>query len=224
MRVITERDVLKVFYRFDCKKLPVMDINGSFTTSMDVAMRKRLCAEWMDAFAGLEADIFAKAADIALTNCKKYPTLDEMFEFIALADGGCTRAEPLGPEASVPAPAMPALASEQKKKRIAAMLAAAKTGDYKKALECAAGIGNDKEFYDFARQLFPDAAAEWIGNNRVELDRLMKQERRCSKCGSARRCRTNGYRLCWHLDEKGQMATTMEPCFMKMGVKNENVQ
>lgn len=147
-----------------------------------------------------------------------------MFEFIALADGDCTRAEQPEPEASVPAPAMPASASEQKKKRIAAMLAAAKTGDYKKALECAAGIGNDKEFYDFARRLFPDAAAEWIGNNRVELDRLMKQERRCSKCGSARRCRTNGYRLCWHLDEEGQIATTMEPCFMKMGVKNENVQ
>ena len=34
-----------------------------------------------------------------------------------------------------------------------------------------------KKIYDFARQLFPDAAAEWIGNNRVELDRLMKQER-----------------------------------------------
>lgn len=99
MRAITEQDVLKAFYRFDCKKLPVMDINGSFTTSMDVAMRKRLCAEWMDAFAGLEADIFAKAADIALTNCKKYPTLDEMFEFIALADGECTRAEQPVPEA-----------------------------------------------------------------------------------------------------------------------------
>lgn len=57
MKTITEQDVLKAFYRFDCQKLPVMDINGSFTTSMDVAMRKRLCAEWMDAFAGLEADI-----------------------------------------------------------------------------------------------------------------------------------------------------------------------
>ncbi len=224
MKTITEQDVLKAFYQFDCRKLPVLDINGNLSPSLDVMMRKNMCAEWMDAFDGLEADLFAKAVQIALKKCKKYPSLSEMFEFIALADGDCTRAEQPEPETAVPAPAIPASASEQKKKRIAAMLAAAKTGDYKKALECAAGIGNDKEFYDFARQLFPDAAAEWIGNNRVELDRLMKQERRCSKCGSARRCRTNGYRLCWHLDEKGQIATTMEPCFMKMGVKNENVQ
>ena len=69
-----------------------------------------------------------------LKKCKKYPSLSEMFEFIALADGDCTRAEQPEPEAAVPAPAISASASEQKKKRIAAMLAAAKTGDYKKHL------------------------------------------------------------------------------------------
>lgn len=222
MKTITEQDVLKAFYRFDCQKLPVMDINGRLSPSLDVMMRKNMCAEWLDAFAGLEAEVFEKAVQIALKKCQKYPSLSEMFEFIALADSSGTMPKQPTPELVVPTPAI--LASEQKKKRIAAMLAAAKTGDYKKALECAAGIGNDKKIYDFARQLFPDAAAEWIDNNRAELDRLMKQERRCSKCGSARRCRTSGYRLCWHLDEKGQIATTMEPCFMKMGAKNENVQ
>ena len=60
MKTITEQDVLKAFYQFDCRKLPVLDINGNLSPSLDVMMRKNMCAEWMDAFDGLEADLFAK--------------------------------------------------------------------------------------------------------------------------------------------------------------------
>ena len=88
MKTITEQDVLKAFYQFDCQKLPVMDINGRLSPSLDVMMRKNMCAEWMDAFDGLEAELFEKAVQIALKKCQKYPSLSEMFEFIALADGG----------------------------------------------------------------------------------------------------------------------------------------
>ena len=57
MKTITEQDVLKAFYRFDCQKLPVMEINGRLSPSLDVMMRK-ICAPNVDAFAGLEAEVF----------------------------------------------------------------------------------------------------------------------------------------------------------------------
>ena len=47
MNVITKQNVLKAFYQFDKKKMPVMEINGKLSASMDVAVRKKLCEEWL---------------------------------------------------------------------------------------------------------------------------------------------------------------------------------
>ena len=217
MRSITEQDVLKAFYRFDCKKLPVFDINGKFTASLDVEMRKRLCAEWMDAFNGLEADVFEKATKIALERCKKYPSMSEMFELIALADGGEIVEE------KAPRPVEPS-ASELRKKRIMAMVAAAKTGDYKTAYEYAANDAAAKEFAEFVKITWPEATAEWIAVNRAEIESLLKQEKQCGKCGSLRRCKTKGYKLGWQIGEQDQLLTVMSPCFMRKAGKDENVQ
>lgn len=70
MNVITKQNVLKAFYQFDKKKMPIVEINGKLSASMDIAMRKRLCDEWLVAFRTVDAVVFDKAAELALASCK----------------------------------------------------------------------------------------------------------------------------------------------------------
>lgn len=218
MSAITEQDVLRAFYKFDCRKLPVLDVNGTFMPGMDVAMRKRLCAAWMKAFDWVEADVFKAAVDLVLQNAKKYPTEDEMYEFIVLAEKKLDEPEPQEPLKPEPS------ADEIRRKRIMAMVAAAKSGDYKTALKYAASGAAEKEFAEFAKTTWPEATAEWLADNRAEIESLLKQEKQCGKCGSLHRCRTKGFKLCWQLGEQGQLVTVMKPCFMRKAGANENVQ
>ena len=220
MKTITEQDVLKAFCRFDCKKMPVLDINGKFTASLDVEMRKRLCAEWMDAFNGLEADVFEKATKIALERCKKYPSMSEMFELIALADGGVD----VTPE-SKPAP-KPTPASIMRKERISAIIDAAKQGDFETARKNAEPFAKGTaEIKAYAKEIWPDASDAWIADNWLAIGMLYAQEKSCRNCGSARRCRTYGYRLTARNEKpKGEVLTAMVPCYMRKAVKDENVQ
>ena len=80
MNVITKQNVLKAFYQFDKKKMPIIEINGKLSASMDIAMRKRLCDEWLVAFRTVDAVVFDKAAELALASCKKYPEESEMWD------------------------------------------------------------------------------------------------------------------------------------------------
>lgn len=220
MKTITEQDVLKAFYKFDCQKLPVLDINGKLSTSLDVMMRKNMCAEWLDAFAGLEADLFARAVQIALEKCKKYPSLSEMFEFIALADGGAeveTKSAPVQ---------KPVLYNKLRDESIEAIVAAAKQGDFKTAQKYAELLAKGKtEITRYAKEMWPDACDAWILENWLAIGMLYAQERNCQNCGSARRCRTYGYRLtARNKKPEGELAIVMVPCYMRKRESNENLQ
>lgn len=220
MKTITEQDVLKAFYKFDCQKLPVLDINGKLSPSLDVMMRKNMCAEWLDAFAGLEADLFARAVQIALEKCKKYPSLSEMFEFIALADGGAE-------VETKPAPVQkPVLYNKLRDESIEAIVAAAKQGDFKTAQKYAELLAKGKtEITRYAKEMWPDACDAWILENWLAIGMLYAQERNCQNCGSARRCRTYGYRLtARNKKPEGEVITVMVPCYMRKKESNENVQ
>ena len=220
MKTITEQDVLKAFYRFDCRKLPVMDINGKLSPSLDVMMRKNMCAEWMDAFDGLEAELFEKAVQIALKKCQKYPSLSEMFEFIALADGGTeVESEPASVQKTVPY-------NKLRDERIEAIVAAAKQGDFKTAQKYAELLAKGKaEIMQYAKEVWPDACEDWILENWLAIGMLYAQERSCQNCGSARRCRTYGYRLtARNKKPKSELTIVMVPCYMRKRESNENLQ
>ena len=220
MKTITEQDVLKAFYRFDCRKLPVMDINGKLSPSLDVMMRKNMCAEWMDAFDGLEAELFEKAVQIALKKCQKYPSLSEMFEFIALADGGTeVESEPASVQKTVPY-------NKLRDERIEAIVAAAKQGDFKTAQKYAELLAKGKaEITQYAKDVWPDAKDAWIMDNWLAIGMLYAQERSCQNCGSARRCRTYGYRLtARNKKPKSELTIVMVPCYMRKRESNENLQ
>ena len=186
MKTITEQDVLKAFYRFDCKKMPVLDINGSLTPSMDVTMHKKLCAEWLECFRGLETELFEKAAQIALERCKKY----------------------------------------LRKERISAIIDAAKQGDFETARKNAEPFAKGAaEIKAYAKEIWPDASDVWIADNWLAIGMLYAQEKSCRNCGSARRCRTYGYRLTARNEKpEGEVITAMVPCYMRKAGKNENVQ
>ena len=220
MKTITEQDVLKAFYRFDCQKLPVLDINGNLSPSLDVMMRKNMCAEWLDAFDGLEAEVFEKAVQIALKKCQKYPSLSEMFEFIALADGGVEIE-------TKPAPAQnPVPYNQLRGERIEAIVAAAKQGDFKTAQKYAELLARGKaEITQYAKEVWPDACEDWILENWLAIGMLYAQERSCQNCGSARRCRTYGYMLtARNKKPEGELTTVMVPCYMRKRESNENLQ
>lgn len=106
MNVITKQNVLKAFYQFDKKKMPIMEINGKLSASMDIAMRKRLCDEWLVAFRTVDAVVFDKAAELALASCKKYPDELEMWDFISQA-AELGNNEPAQEEALLPTPPTP---------------------------------------------------------------------------------------------------------------------
>lgn len=220
MKTITEQDVLKAFYRFDCQKLPVLDINGNLSPSLDVMMRKNMCAEWMDAFDGLEAEVFEKAVQIALKKCKKYPSLSEMFEFIALADGGTeVESEPAPVQKTVPY-------NKLRDERIEAIVAAAKQGDFKTAQKYAELLAQGKaEIMQYAKEVWPDACEDWILENWLAIGMLYAQKRSCQNCGSARRCRTYGYRLtARNKKPEGELTIVMVSCYMRKRESNENLQ
>lgn len=106
MNVITKQNVLKAFYQFDKKKVPIVEINGKLSTSMDIAMRKRLCDEWLVAFRTVDSVVFDKAAELALASCKKYPEESEMWDFISQA-AELGNNEPAQEEALLPTPPAP---------------------------------------------------------------------------------------------------------------------
>ena len=203
MNVITKQNVLKAFYQFDKKKMPIMEINGKLSASMDIAMRKRLCDEWLVAFRTVDAVVFDKAAELALASCKKYPDELEMWDFISQA-AELGNNEPAQEEALLPTPPAPKKVPEyvQKPQRIAKIIELAKAGRFTEAA-----------------QYFKTSIEE------DEIKELVELEHICGKCMCLKRCRTNGYRRVGSIDKyTGFLILKMEICSMKRMAKNAGIQ
>lgn len=226
MNLITKQNVLKAFYQFDKKKIPIMEINGKLSASMDVAMRKKLCEEWLNAFCTVDADIFDKATELALAVCKKYPEEVEMWDFISrAADQGNN--EPVHIEPLLPPPTHPQKVPEYipKFQRITKIIELAKTGRFAEAAQYFKTSIEEDEIICYAKEHWPEAEAEWIEKNKDEIKELVKQEHICGKCMFLKRCRTNGYRRVGSIDKyTGFLILKMEVCPMKRMTKNAGIQ
>ena len=226
MNVITKQNVLKAFYQFDKKKMPIMEINGKLSASMDIAMRKRLCDEWLVAFRTVDAVVFDKAAELALASCKKYPEESEMWDFISQA-AELGNNEPAQEEALLPTPPAPKKVPEyvQKPQRIAKIIELAKAGRFAEAAQYFKTSIEEDEIICYAKEQWPEAEAEWIEKNKDELKELVEQEHICGKCMCLKRCRTNGYRRVGSIDKyTGFLILKMEVCSMKRMEKNAGIQ
>ena len=226
MNVITKQNVLKAFYQFDKKKMPIMEINGKLSASMDIAMRKRLCDEWLVAFRTVDAVVFDKAAELALASCKKYPDELEMWDFISQA-AELGNNEPAEEEALLPTRPAPKKVPEyvQKPQRIAKIIELAKAGRFAEAAQYFKASVEEDEIICYAKEHWPEAEAEWIKKNKDELKELVEQEHICGKCMCLKRCRTNGYRRVGSIDKyTGFLIVKMEICSMKRMEKNAGIQ
>lgn len=217
MNVITKQNVLKAFYQFDKKKIPIMAINGQLSASMDIAMRKRLCETWLNAFCTVDAVIFDNATKLALAVCKKYPDEAEMWEFInQAAEFGAGEAEQeteLRPE---PAPSKKEPVYVKKSQRISTIIELAKAGKFSEAAQYCKTSVEDDEIICYAKEKWPEVQREWIDNNKAVIKQLVEQEHICGKCMTLKKCRTYGYRSIGLIDKHtGVLYITMEVCTMK---------
>lgn len=193
MNVITKQNVLKAFYQFDKKKMPIMEINGKLSASMDIAMRKRRVMNGWVAFRTVDAVVFDKAAELALASCKKYPDELEMWDFISQA------AEPAQEEALLPTPPAPKKVPEyvQKPQRIAKIIELAKAGRFTEAAQYFKTSIEEDEIICYAKEHWPEAEAEWIEKNKDELKELVEQEHICGKCMWLEKVQDERLQACW---------------------------
>lgn len=208
---INRQSILKAFYQFDQKKLPIINVKGSFTSAMDIKLRKELCEEWLTTFDGIDTETWDKVIALALKECKTYPSYDKMFELIervSTAEESWPEPEPAAP---VPEP-KPARSCSQKQK-LAKMFEMARSGNFSEARNyCSANV-TAAELNEYAAQHWPDAAERILKDCVSELTEIIMQEHTCTECKGIKRCRTYGYRTIGYIDKySGCLCTRMVEC------------
>ena len=191
---INRQSVLKAFYKFDQKKLPIVSVQGEFTASMNVKLRQELCEEWLDAFCVVDTVTWDKAIEIAAAECKRYPDIEKMWEIISRVSSA---AEQVAPKQPVPEVQPPAPKTAAKKSK-------------------APGYLNNKQklakMFELVKY-WPDAASRLVQDSAGELREIIRQDQTCGECKGLLKCRTNGYRTIGYIDKfSGCLCTRMVEC------------
>lgn len=233
MKTITRQSVLKAFYRFDQRRLPLLEINGVRVQGrMDVALRRQLCDAWLSSFCTVDTETWDKAVDLALAECLAYPDEAAMWDFISRATGSPAQEQekaeqaPAPPEAEAQAPpaARPA-GNISRGERIRRMLELAKQGRFEEARSCGGKVPSAEEIFGYAKAHWPDCSREWAQDNERYIRELLAEERRCAKCVTGRHCRSNGCKVTGIIDKySGRLELMVYPCSVRrMNSKDENL-
>lgn len=199
MSSINRQSVLKAFYYFDKKQLPLTNINGEpVADTRDIGARERLCRDWLEAFDGLDNAVWDKVIAVVQNECKEFPSVDEIYDIIdrltaptetELLDVKLTETAP----SVLPPPVKYNVVKSTDKIKI--MFELAKRGEFgeaRKIVEYAAVPANKIRTY--AKQHWPDCTDAWIEANKSELAQLVRYDERCSECYSVFDCPYHGYR------------------------------
>lgn len=224
MTELNRQHILKAFFQFDKRHLPVPDGKGGYMANMDVATRKRLCEEWLTAFCTVDGETFEHAIELALGECKKYPDQAAMWNYINQAAGVEDEApaeivweqEEQKPVAPQPASKIPGYLSNSQ--RIAKMMELAKQGDFKAAASCLAGkdVITQDEIICYAKEHWQDASFEWIAANGYEIKQLVRQEKACAKCMTLKGCKWRGYQSVGEIDKfTGALCIKVQACSLR---------
>lgn len=198
MTVINRQSILKAFYRFDQKHIPLTSIEGTpVADPRDVGSRQELCKLWLDAFDGLDENVWEQVILIVLNECCEYPDLEKLYEIIGRLT---SPAEPEELEQKTE-PSAPAKEKTQTKAKplkgiakIKAMLDLAKQGKYVEAKEFVQdGSVPWQRVYEYAKQHWPECTEAWMHANEHELIELVRTDDACSKCYSLFECPYKGY-------------------------------
>ena len=217
---IDRQSVLKAFYKFDQKKLPIVNVQGEFTASMSVTLRKELCEEWLDAFCVVDTVTWDKAIELAVAECKRYPDIEKMWELISRVSSAAEQVvhEQPVPEVQPPAPKTAAKKSKapgylNNKQKLVKMFELAKSGNFSEARNyCAANVMST-ELNEYAVQHWPDAAVRILKDCASELTEIIMQEHTCAECRGLKKCKTFGHRTIGYIDKfTGCLCTRMVEC------------
>lgn len=207
---ITRQDVLRAFWQFDQKKMPIVNVNGSFTSTMNIKLRQELCEEWLNAFDGIDVDTWNKVIALAIKECKVYPSYDKMFEFIervSCADCVLPDIVPAEP----PAPAKKKTAG--RKQNLSKMFELAKSGNFSEARSFCIADVTAAEVEAYVKRQWPDGSDKILQNCISEVTEVLRQEHTCSECKGVKKCRTFGYRTIGYIDKySGCLCTRMVEC------------
>ena len=205
---IDRQSVLKAFYKFDQKKMPIVNVQGEFTASMNVKLRQELCEEWLDAFCVVDTVTWDKAIELAVAECKRYPDIEKMWEIISRVSSA---AEQVAPKTAAKKSRPPGYLNN--KQKLAKMFELAKSGNFNGAAACCDSGITEQELESFAVKYWPDAALRLVQDSAGELREIIRQDQTCGECKGLQKCRTNGYRTIGYIDKfSGCLCTRMVEC------------
>lgn len=220
MSCINKQSIYRAFYFLDKKGIAFRPVDGVETDDIkSIKARAALCEVWLDALQDLDEEIWNNVMRIVLAECKQYPSVEQLYEYIGRATAGKEAAAdiPEEPPAVIAAPAKKAAKSKGPDERMQLMFALAKEGRWKEAAACAKAEPMEDKLEAFTKKHFPTKATlAWIEKNRWELESLMREDERCAHCFGYRRCVSKGVTYFGTLDKYGNIVVQGMECMKVM--------
>lgn len=225
MSCINKQSIYKAFYQLDKQGIPFRPVDDVDTDDFkSVKARSALCKVWLDALTGLEEETWCAVVRMVLAECKQYPSVEQLYEFISRvpSDNGIAANEAPAP-APKPKPVRRAAKTQVADERLQRMFALAKEGRWKEAAACTKAAGAEAKLDDFAKKHFPAKySPSWVERNHEELTDIMREEERCTACTGYHRCTSMGITYIGVLDKFGNIAVKGMECIKKVKA-NEKV-
>lgn len=214
MSCINKQSIYRAFYFLDKKGIAFRPVDGVETDDIkSIKARAALCEVWLDALQDLDEEIWNNVMRIVLAECKQYPSVEQLYEYIGRATADKEAAADIPEEP----PAKKAAKSKGPDERMQLMFALAKEGRWKEAAACAKAEPMEDKMEAFAKKHFPTKATlAWIEKNRWELESLMREDERCTHCFGYRRCVSKGVTYFGTLDKYGNIVVQGMECMKVM--------
>lgn len=231
MSCINKQTIYRTFYWLDKKNIPFRPVDGIEASDIkSVKARVALCKLWLEAFEGLDERTWDAVIKIVLAECKQYPSIEQLYDFIGRVNEQqeCTpeAAPPVLEAIPQPEPAQVPAAKTKKYRRgdLKQMFTLAKQGLWKEAAACAGHQNNDEKVTTYAKKYYPAKTSEsWIKKNKEALLDLVREEERCSACLGYYRCNSSGFAHIGTLDKDGNIIIQCMECIKRIGA-NEKIQ
>lgn len=231
MSCINKQTIYRTFFWLDKKNIPFRPVDGIETNNIkSVKARIALCNLWLEAFEGLDEGIWNAVIKIVLAECKQYPSIEQLYDFIGRVNEEQERTseaeQPAQPSILQPEPVQTPVAETPKYRRgdLQQMFSLAKQGLWKEAAACAGHQNNDERVMTYAKKYYPAKTSEiWIKKNKEALLDLVREEERCSACLGYYRCNSGGFTHIGLLDKDGNIIIQCMECIKRIGA-NEKIQ
>lgn len=227
MSCITKQSIYRAFLFMDKRGISFRPVDG--VTAEDfrsVKARAALCKVWLDALQGLDEKTWDAVINMMLAECKQYPSVEQLYEFIGRvpSDNGITETTPPASLPEKDIPVKKTVSNSNMPKDLQKMFALAKAGRWEEAAACTKAADHNSKLETFAKKYYPaKCSSAWIAKNKFELADLIREEERCSRCAGYHRCNSGGVAHIGALDKYGNISILGIECIKKVKA-DEKVQ